>query len=66
MINNNLSTQLPKDEIGFICMHIRGAIKQEDGDTALAYTKSNRDYGIISSVTIRLGTSLKTTCVSCP
>jgi len=47
-------------------MHIRGAIKQEDVDTALAYTKSNRDYGIISSVTIRLGTSLKITCVSCP
>jgi transcriptional antiterminator len=39
MINNNLSIKLPKDEIGFICMHIKAAIKQEAVSTALAYTK---------------------------
>ena len=43
MINNNLSIELPKDEIGFICMHIKAAIKQEKVGTALAYTKKIRE-----------------------
>lgn len=43
MINNNLSIELPIDEIGFICMHIKAAIKQEAVSTALAYTKKVRE-----------------------
>jgi len=39
MINNNLSIKLPKDEIGFICMHIKAAVKQEQVSSALAYTR---------------------------
>lgn len=43
MINSSLCTELPKDEIGFICMHIKAAIKQEEVSTALAYTKKIRE-----------------------
>ncbi|MBC8060029.1 MAG: PRD domain-containing protein [Clostridiaceae bacterium] len=43
MINSNLATNLPKDEIGFICMHIKAAINQEAVSTALAYTKKVRE-----------------------
>lgn len=39
MINNRFETQLPMDEIGFICMHINAAIKQEGVTDTLAYTK---------------------------
>jgi len=43
MINSNMRVELPKDEIGFICMHIKAAIKQETVSTALAYTKKVRE-----------------------
>lgn len=39
MINNRFEVELPEDEIGFICMHIKAAINQENVSTALAYTK---------------------------
>lgn len=39
MINNRFEIQLPMDEIGFICMHINAAIKQEGVTDTLAYTK---------------------------
>lgn len=39
MINKRLSVNLPEDEIGFICMHIKATVNQEKVSTALAYTK---------------------------
>ncbi|MFL0249609.1 PRD domain-containing protein [Clostridium neuense] len=39
MINGRFKTNLPEDEIGFICMHINAAIKQRGVSDTLAYTK---------------------------
>ncbi len=39
MINSRVSVELPKDEIGFICMHINAAIRKEEVSSSLAYTK---------------------------
>lgn len=39
MINKNLNQQLPEDEIGFICMHIKAAISHQEVTHTLAYTR---------------------------
>lgn len=39
MINTRLSVNLPEDETGFICMHIRAAVSKEKVSSELAYTK---------------------------
>lgn len=39
MINGRFNISLPEDEIGFICMHIKAAVKQQDVTNTLAYTK---------------------------
>jgi transcriptional antiterminator len=39
MINDRFKVGLPEDEIGFICMHIKAAIKQQAVGDTLAYTK---------------------------
>lgn len=39
IINQRLSIELPEDEIGFICMHIKAAISNEEVSFALAYTR---------------------------
>lgn len=39
MINDRLNIELPEDEIGFICMHINAAVRQQAVSTSLAYTK---------------------------
>lgn len=39
MINERFYMQLPEDEIGFICMHIKAAIQQQAVGDTLAYTK---------------------------
>lgn len=39
MINNRFNIELPEDEIGFICMHIKAAVNQQEVTHALAYTK---------------------------
>jgi transcriptional antiterminator len=39
MINTRLNIELPEDEIGFICMHINAAVRQQAVSTSLAYTK---------------------------
>lgn len=51
MINDRVTTKLPEDEIGFICMHIKAAISKEDVTTALAYTKK---VGEIMELILRL------------
>ncbi|GLC31291.1 PRD domain-containing protein [Clostridium omnivorum] len=39
MINHSVITQLPEDEAGFICLHIRAAISEQSVTEPLAYTK---------------------------
>ncbi len=39
MINERFELKLPKDEIGFICMHINAAIVQKEVSDTLAHTK---------------------------
>lgn len=39
MINDRLSVNLPKDEAGFICLHIRAGITKQQVSESLAYTK---------------------------
>lgn len=39
MINERFSVNLPEDEIGFICLHIRASIAQQDLGTSITYTK---------------------------
>lgn len=39
MINGRFEIKLPRDEVGFICMHINAAIKKEGVIDTLAYTK---------------------------
>ncbi|MFL0267550.1 PRD domain-containing protein [Candidatus Clostridium radicumherbarum] len=39
MINGRITTKLPEDEAGFICMHIKAAINKEEVTSALTYTK---------------------------
>jgi transcriptional antiterminator len=39
MINERFELKLPKDEIGFICMHINAAIGQKEVSDTLAHTK---------------------------
>lgn len=39
MINERFDVNLPLDEIGFICMHIKAALGQENVSDTLAYTK---------------------------
>jgi transcriptional antiterminator len=39
MINQRFEVQLPEDEVGFICMHIKAAINQQEVSDALAYTR---------------------------
>jgi transcriptional antiterminator len=38
-INKRFNTNLPEDEAGFICLHIRAALTQKDVSESLAYTK---------------------------
>ncbi|MTK11570.1 MAG: PRD domain-containing protein [Clostridiaceae bacterium] len=38
-INKRCNTNLPEDEAGFICLHIRAALTQKDVSESLAYTK---------------------------
>ncbi|MBV7272277.1 PRD domain-containing protein [Clostridium thailandense] len=38
-INKRFNTNLPEDEAGFICLHIRAALTQRDVSESLAYTK---------------------------
>jgi transcriptional antiterminator len=39
MINTRFKIELPEDEIGFICMHIKAAVNQQEVTQALTYTK---------------------------
>lgn len=39
MINERLDAELPEDEIGFICMHINAALKDQEVSASLAYTR---------------------------
>ncbi|MCY6483641.1 transcription antiterminator [Clostridium aestuarii] len=39
MINERFNIELPEDEAGFICMHIRGGITNQDARKSLAHTK---------------------------
>lgn len=39
MINNRLNINLPEDEIGFICLHIKAAASYENVSAPLSYTK---------------------------
>ncbi|NEZ45847.1 PRD domain-containing protein [Clostridium niameyense] len=39
IINKRLNVNLPKDEAGFICLHIRGGITRQDVSKSLEYTK---------------------------
>jgi transcriptional antiterminator len=39
LINQNAVVQLPEDEAGFICLHIRAAISEQSVTEPLAYTK---------------------------
>lgn len=39
MINERLNANLPEDEIGFICMHIKAAIAKQDVSDAVSYTR---------------------------
>jgi transcriptional antiterminator len=39
MINERFTVKLPEDEIGFICLHIKAAIAEQNVGTPLAYTK---------------------------
>lgn len=39
MLNCRFNIELPEDEIGFICMHIKAAVDQQEVTHALAYTK---------------------------
>ncbi|ERI89724.1 PRD domain protein [Clostridiales bacterium oral taxon 876 str. F0540] len=39
MIIKRFNIDLPEDEIGFICMHIKAAVNQQEVTSALAYTK---------------------------
>lgn len=39
MINERFNVNLTEDEIGFICMHIRAALEQQEVSDTLAYTK---------------------------
>ncbi len=39
MINDRLKVNLPKDEAGFICLHIRAGITKQQVSESLAYTK---------------------------
>ncbi|QGU94778.1 PRD domain-containing protein [Clostridium bovifaecis] len=39
MINSRLDAELPEDEIGFICMHINAALKDQEVSASLAYTR---------------------------
>lgn len=43
MINERLNLKLPEDEIGFICLHIHGAITKDGIGVHLEYTKKIRD-----------------------
>lgn len=40
MINERLEVNLPKDEAGFICLHIRAGITKQQVSESLAYTKN--------------------------
>ncbi|MDT8716269.1 PRD domain-containing protein [Clostridium sp. 19966] len=40
MINKNFHIKLPKDEVGFICMHINSAISRKPVADTLAFTKN--------------------------
>lgn len=43
MINERFGFKLPEDEIGFICLHIHGAITQDGIGVHLEYTKKIKD-----------------------
>jgi transcriptional antiterminator len=51
MVNDRLQLELPEDEVGFICMHINAAVRQQAVSTSLAYTKKiGLIMGLISSL----------------
>jgi transcriptional antiterminator len=39
MINNTFNSNLPEDEIGFICLHIKAATEQQNVGSSLEYTR---------------------------
>ncbi|UZW15984.1 PRD domain-containing protein [Clostridium pasteurianum] len=43
MINVRFNVELPQDEIGFICLHIKAAIEESGIGTQLEYTKKIKD-----------------------
>jgi Transcriptional antiterminator len=53
MINNALKIQLPIDEIGFICMHIKAASSKNESTTPLAYTRNISDIMEFISMLIK-------------
>lgn len=51
LINKRLDTKLTNDEVGFICLHIRAAITQDDIGKSFEYTKKMGDImELISSL----------------
>ncbi|MCY6370440.1 PRD domain-containing protein [Clostridium ganghwense] len=51
MINVRFEHKLPEDEVGFICLHIRAAIMEQDVSRSLAYTKKIKEImGLISKL----------------
>ena len=43
MINKNFDTKLPRDEVGFICMHINAAIARKNVSDTVEYTRKIGD-----------------------
>lgn len=43
MINKRFDNKLPEDEVGFICLHIRAAIMEQDVSKSLVYTKKIKE-----------------------
>jgi transcriptional antiterminator len=51
MINTRFNIELPEDEIGFICMHIKAAISDQEVSNTLAYT---RKFGEVMELIAKL------------
>lgn len=43
MINKQFETKLPEDEVGFICLHIRAAIMEQNVNKSLTYTRKIKE-----------------------
>ncbi len=53
LINERFNAKLPEDEIGFICMHIKAGLGQEDVGQTLAYTKKIGEIMDLISILIK-------------